>query len=765
MASNLSYVVLVVLVVAAAALVVDTASTRRRRRRPPVDVPMLLSAAVAEAHSDRGLDLWSEAAATPASGSTPVDVWRDLGQRLDPSAFRPKMAAGTEWKLFRLRWGNDYVMVANPDHDVHFELEPWVADLFPLMDGSRTVADIVVDRFNAGAGLDPEAVVSLVSSLREGRFLEPRHVDVTATLGKALDTSTTAGAKIRTFAKTLRVDWSGVDGVVRLLYRRGFKHFFRLQVAVAAAAIGLGGLAAFATVVHSHRFTLGSESPPLESFVLIFLSFLLTAAHELGHALVEIHDGRRIGSAGFMIYFGAPAFFVDSSDGMMMDRRMRILQAAAGPAAELFLAGIASLVIFFLPGWGPSKFLYRFALLNLFIIFLNLIPLLELDGYWIFSDLIQVPDLRTRSLAFVQRDLWHKLRGRTRVTLQEWGLAFYALAGVVFTVASLFISFFFWRQVFGGLVSSLWNQSTATRLLLLLLTLVLAGPLVRGAFALAQSLWRRARAVANRIRFRLETSWRVEAAQLIDALPAFEDLSEDILSDIAGRVNLRTVRRGQAVFRQGDRATAFYVVRTGEVNIETEHPDTGDIRVLSVMRRGDSFGELGLLQAIPRTATARAASETELFEVNKGTFDRLLADAIDAPQFGLTLQAMSELRELPAYAHLSSAGLSRVLGQGAWITVPPGEHIVEQGEEGDTFYTIRSGRADVIRDGRRIATLGPGDHFGEAALLHHEPRNATVTAHTPVRAFRLSREAFDALIAGAFERKLLLPPADRDMEH
>jgi putative peptide zinc metalloprotease protein len=764
MTTNLSYIVLAALVVAAAALVVDTAVTRRRRRRPPVDLSALLSTAIA-GPTRSGLDVWSDLESSPRPGSASVDVWGDLAARLDPSTFRPRLAPGTEWKLFRLRWGNDYVMVANPDHDVHFELEPWVAKLFPLLDGSRTVAEIVVDRFNAAGGLDPEAVVSLVSSLREGRFLEPRHVDVPATLARAVDTSTTAGAKLRTFAKTLRLEWSGVDAVVRLLYRRGFKNFFRLPVAIAAALIGIGGLAAIVVVVNSHRFSLETHSAPLDSLVLIVLSFMLTAAHELGHALVEIHDGRRIGTAGFMIYFGAPSFFVDASDGTMMDREMRILQAGAGPAAELFLAGIASLVVFFFPGWGASELLYRFALLNLFIIFLNLIPLLELDGYWIFSDLIQVPDLRARSLVFVQHDLWHKLRSRARVTLQEWGLAFYALAGVVFTVASLFISFFFWRQVFGGLVSSLWNENTATRLLLVLLTLILAGPLVRGALSLGQSLFRRARSIANRIRFRLETSWRVEAAQLIDALPAFEDLSEDILSDLAGRVSLRTVRRGQAVFRQGDRATAFYVVRTGEVNIETEHPDTGETRVLSIMRRGDSFGELGLLQAIPRTATARAASEAELFEVNKGTFDRLLADAIDAPEFGLTLQAMSELRELPAYAHLGSAGLARVLNHGSWITVPPGEHIVEQDAEGDAFYTIRSGHADVIRDGELIGTLGAGDHFGEAALLHHAPRNATVTAHTPVRAFRLSREAFDSLIAGAFERKLLLPPADRDMEH
>ena len=207
------------------------------------------------------------------------------------------------------------------------------------------------------------------------------------------------------------------------------------------------------------------------------------------------------------------------------------------------------------------------------------------------------------------------------------------------------------------------------------------------------------------------------------------------------------------------------MVRTGTVSIEAEHPDTGDTQILNELMRGDSFGELGLLQATPRTATARAASDVEVFEVDKGTFDRLLADAIDAPDFGLTLQAMAELRELPAFGHLSSEGLADVLDRGSWVTAAPGEAVVRQGEEGDAFYAIRSGRVDVLRDGEPIATLGPGDHFGETALLDDAPRNATVTAHTPLRAFRLSREGFESLIAGAFRRRVLLPPSDRDMEH
>lgn len=734
------------------------------KQRRTGDVTGALPAALARPSGS--VDAWAAVGAALAMPAVaPSDVWSHLGDILDPAQFRPKIAEGTEWKRFPLRWGNDHAIVANPDRDMHFDLELWAVDILPLMDGTRTVSDIVIERFDEAGGLDPDAVVELIGSLREGRFLDPRPPNVEAALRRGLDPSRTTLGRLRTFVKTLRIEWTGIDAFVTRLYRGGFKVFFEGPVAIAAGVIAAAGLLALAHTVLSHRFTLDTRSAPLESLVLIFLSLALTAAHELGHALVEIHDGRKIGSAGFMIYFGSPTFYVDASDAMMMDRPMRILQSSAGSAAELFLSGIASLLVFFFPSWGAAEFLYRFALLNLFIIFLNLIPLLELDGYWIFSDLVQVKDLRPRSMEFVQHDLWHKLRARDHVTLQEWGLAFYCLAGIVFTIGSLFISYFFWKQLFGGLVGDLWSGGVASQVLLILLVLFLAGPLIRGAFALGHSLRRRLRVIARRLRFKRETGWRIEAAELIDALPAFADLPEEILNDLAGRVRLRTFLPGQPIFRQNDRATAFYVVRTGTVDIEIEHPDTGDRQVINQLMRGDSFGELGLLQATPRTATARATSDVELVEVDKGTFDRLLADAIDAPTFGLTLQAMAELRELPAFAHLSSEGLTDVLGRGSWITVPPGEPILRQGDEGDAFYAIRSGRADVFRDGEQIATLGPGDHFGETALLDDAPRNATVTAHTPLRAFRLSRDGFESLIAGAFRRKLLLPPTGRDMEH
>jgi CRP-like cAMP-binding protein len=62
--------------------------------------------------------------------------------------------------------------------------------------------------------------------------------------------------------------------------------------------------------------------------------------------------------------------------------------------------------------------------------------------------------------------------------------------------------------------------------------------------------------------------------------------------------------------------------------------------------------------------------------------------------------------------------------------VAAGTTIVNEGEDGDEFFVILDGTARVSRQGRKIATLGPGSGFGELALFDNAPRNATVVADT-----------------------------------
>ena len=104
--------------------------------------------------------------------------------------------------------------------------------------------------------------------------------------------------------------------------------------------------------------------------------------------------------------------------------------------------------------------LFRFAFVNYFVILENLIPLLQLDGYWILSDFIEVPDLRPRSLAFIQRDLWRKVCPTgSGLSVQEVGLALYGIVGRrVHDLRRSGTGIYFWEQIFGGLITSLWRR-------------------------------------------------------------------------------------------------------------------------------------------------------------------------------------------------------------------------------------------------------------------------------------------------------------------
>jgi CRP-like cAMP-binding protein len=736
---------------------------RRRAKQRVVSVPAMIAAALPAA----GPALIPEALRRSLGTvkSTDLDLWSHLEHELDPVELRPQLATDVEVKIFRLRWGNDYAMVANPRKLLHFHLEVWEAEMLERMDGSRTVGEIIVDRLEDDGDLDAAGVTDLVSLLRAEGFLEPEPMNVEEHVRGHMDPSSLARQKLRSFAKTLSIDWRGADRFVRWCYEHMLRWVFTRTGALLTAVIGVAGFAAFIAVERWGRFSLDGANAPLQSLTLIALSFVLTFCHELGHASALVHYGRRVKSAGFMIYFGSPAWFVDASDGLMLDQLPRIVEAGAGPFAELVLSGVAAIALFLFPDSSLAPVLFKFTVLNYFVLFLNLIPLLELDGYFMLADLIQVPDLRERSLQFTQHDLWHKLRTRETFSKQEVGLALYSFLGIAFTIFSFYTAFFFWREIFGGLISSLWNGGAGSRVLLLVLALLVGGPAIRGLIGLLRTIIRRMRTLWLRVKFRIETSWRVEAAELIDALPAFDDLPANVLSDLAGRVRLRAYHAGQPVFRQGDRPAAFYVVRAGEVRVEEEDPDAGDTVVIRTLTRGDSFGELALLQSSPRTATVRAADEVQLFEVEKTTFDRLLADSIHAPQFTLTLQTMAELRDMPAFATLGSEGLSELLVHGSWITAVPGDLLVHQGAPGDAFYAIRSGQARVERDGTVLRDLGPGDHFGEIALLRDVPRTASVTARTPLRAFRLDREGFDHVVREAFGRGALKVPTDRTWQH
>jgi CRP/FNR family transcriptional regulator, cyclic AMP receptor protein len=105
----------------------------------------------------------------------------------------------------------------------------------------------------------------------------------------------------------------------------------------------------------------------------------------------------------------------------------------------------------------------------------------------------------------------------------------------------------------------------------------------------------------------------------------------------------------------------------------------------------------------------------------------------------------ARLKDVPFFSMLKKKELEAVARQADEVDVPAGKVLAEQGTFGDQFFVIEDGTAEVRRDGQHIAELGPGDFFGEMALLDADRRNATVTATTAMTVIVMTRASFRAI--------------------
>jgi CRP-like cAMP-binding protein len=104
------------------------------------------------------------------------------------------------------------------------------------------------------------------------------------------------------------------------------------------------------------------------------------------------------------------------------------------------------------------------------------------------------------------------------------------------------------------------------------------------------------------------------------------------------------------------------------------------------------------------------------------------------------------LHSVPLFAGLDRRPLERLGMLTEEVDVPAGKVLMRQGEHGDDLMLIVSGEVGVERDGARLNQLGPGDFFGEIALVAGGPRTATVTAEAPTRLLVVNHRDFHAMM-------------------
>ncbi len=98
----------------------------------------------------------------------------------------------------------------------------------------------------------------------------------------------------------------------------------------------------------------------------------------------------------------------------------------------------------------------------------------------------------------------------------------------------------------------------------------------------------------------------------------------------------------------------------------------------------------------------------------------------------------NRLKEIPIFSHLSEEEANRLAAFATETSVADGQILMKQGDYSTELIGIEEGTADVIQDGKKIASLKEGDLIGEMGLIEREPRNADVIATSPMRVMKLT---------------------------
>jgi CRP-like cAMP-binding protein len=240
----------------------------------------------------------------------------------------------------------------------------------------------------------------------------------------------------------------------------------------------------------------------------------------------------------------------------------------------------------------------------------------------------------------------------------------------------------------------------------------------------------------------------------VPPVPLFSELGEGAFERVIAALELRRLDDGDVVVREGDPGDSFFVVARGMVRV-FRHASDGRRIDLARLGEGSVLGEMALIADEPRTASVDVEGTADLL-----VFDRaaLTALAEDLPQVASVLQKFAQERMIknvlatnPLFAPFERDQRTTLLGRFEAHKITKGMVAVRQNEEGLGLYIVASGAVEVSKDEPgggviKLATLGPGECFGEISLVHERPTTASVAAVRDTTLLFLAREYFQKIL-------------------
>lgn len=243
--------------------------------------------------------------------------------------------------------------------------------------------------------------------------------------------------------------------------------------------------------------------------------------------------------------------------------------------------------------------------------------------------------------------------------------------------------------------------------------------------------------------------------KFLKTLEPLGSLSIDKLEEIANKSKVEELQPGRLVFRQGEKDNRSTYLLSGQVELQvTGNPRAETIKAKTVEAR------YPLAQEWPRPSTCRTKTNAILLHIDSDLLEILLSNdpsgTYEVTEIGVEEDPESDwmLRFLqsPAFLQLPTENIQTILMRLDEKAYKSGETVIKQGDTDDWYYIVKKGKCAVSRrpapkaEEVRLALLGPGDGFGEEALITQGKRNATVTMKEDGILMRLSKADFHQLL-------------------
>jgi predicted acylesterase/phospholipase RssA/CRP-like cAMP-binding protein len=246
------------------------------------------------------------------------------------------------------------------------------------------------------------------------------------------------------------------------------------------------------------------------------------------------------------------------------------------------------------------------------------------------------------------------------------------------------------------------------------------------------------------------------ALALIASVEFFQPLSPEEQASVAHAMERLTLAPGETLVRQGELGDAMYVVESGVLRALVRRKNDEVVEVGRI-NPGHPVGEMQFVGGGTRGATVEAVTPCVVHRLRRTIFDTLppaVERALASSKVVHRRLHSSQLAfVLPSiFGPLEPQVLAQIEKQIEWVNLPRGQALFHQGDVGDGWYLVLSGRLRIVvtdtatREERAVAELGRGDSLGEVALITGDRRNATPYAIRDSLLARFSKQSFEEIM-------------------